>query len=64
MIWGYLPVNGVYNLARINGIMNAKKYRQILIHNAIPSGKRLIGNGFIFQQDNDPKHTTLKLKKE
>ena len=26
-------------------------------HHAIPSGKRLIGVGFIFQDHNDPKHT-------
>ena len=37
--------------------MNAEKYRQVLINYAIPSGKYLIGNGFIFQYHNDPKHT-------
>ena len=33
-----------------------------LIHHAIPSGKRLIGNGYIFQHDNDPKHTANTVK--
>ena len=42
--------------------MNAEKYRQVLIHHAIPTGKRLIGNGFIFQHDNDPKHTANAVK--
>ena len=42
--------------------MNAEKCRQFLIHHAIPSGKHLIGNGFIFQHDNDPKHTANPVK--
>ena len=29
----------------IDGIMDAEKYRQVLINCAIPSGKLLIGNG-------------------
>ena len=37
--------------------MNADEYRQVLIHHAVPSGKFLTGNGFIFQHDNDPRHT-------
>ena len=36
--------------------------RQILIHHTIPSGKRLIGKCFIFQYDNDPKHTAHEVK--
>ena len=31
-------------------------------HHAIPSGKCLIGNGFIFQYHNDPKHTANAVK--
>ena len=42
--------------------MNAEKYRQFLIHHAIPSGKCLIGNGFIFQHDNNPKDTANAIK--
>ena len=30
---------------------------QNLIHHAVPSGTGLIGPKFIFQHDNDPKHT-------
>ena len=35
------------------------KYKQLLQHHIIPSGNRLIGKALIFQQDNDPKHTTV-----
>ncbi len=33
------------------------KSTDVLICHAIPSGKCLIGNDFIFQHDNNPKHT-------
>ena len=62
MAWECLDANGVGDLDRIDGIMNAEKYRQILIHLTFPSSEHLIGNGFIFQQNNDPKHNVLKVK--
>ena len=45
IVCGYLTANGVSDSDRIDGIMNAKKYKPSLIHLAIPSSKRLIGNG-------------------
>ena len=61
-VWGCISANGVGDLVRINGVLNAEKYRQILIHHAIPSGRRMIGPKFILQQDNDPKHTAKVIK--
>lgn len=61
-VWGCISANGVGDLVRINGVLNAEKYRQILIHHAIPSGRRMIGPKFILQHDNDPKHTANVIK--
>ena len=47
MVWGCLTANSEGDLIRINGIMNTEKYRQILIHLAISSCRRLIGNRFL-----------------
>lgn len=55
MVWGCFGNEQVGNLKRINGIMDAKMYHGILVKHAVPSGKRLIGNKFEFQEDNDPK---------
>ena len=33
------------------------RYHSILQHHAKPSGMHLVGHGFVFQQDNYPKHT-------
>ena len=57
IVWGCFGNNKVGDLVRIEGIMDTKYYHKILTRHAVPSGKNLIGNEFIFQQDNDPKHT-------
>ena len=62
MAWGYLTANGVGDLVRTEKIMNAEKCRQTLIHHTIPFSQRLIGKGFIFQQENDPKFTVVIVK--
>lgn len=59
MVWGCFSYNGVGKLTQVKGIMDAKQYKQILIHHAFPSGKQLFGtNTWYFQHDNDPKHTS------
>lgn len=38
--------------------MDKNVYHNILVRHRVPSGSRLIGPGFIFQEDNDPKHSS------
>ncbi|XP_016100877.1 protein turtle homolog B-like [Sinocyclocheilus grahami] len=55
---------GTARLVRIEGKMNAAMYRDILDDNLLQSAWDLrLGRRFIFQQDNDPKHTA-KITKE
>ena len=58
MDWGCFSHAGVGQLNKIEGIMKKEQYNSILQRHAIPSGINLNGRGFIFQQDNDPKHTS------
>jgi transposase len=56
-LWGCMNARGVGNLAKIDGNMDGPKYVEILQDNLGPSIERLgLGNGYILQQDNDPKH--------
>lgn len=69
MVWSSFSHAGVGELVKIEGILK-KEHHSILQRYTIPSGINLIGPGFIFQQDNDPKHTAklcasyLERKKE
>lgn len=58
MIWGCFGGSAVADLVRIQGILRKEGYRDILESHVLPSGLRLIGQGFVFQHDNDPKHTS------
>ena len=62
-VWGSITCSGVGYLYKITDHLTAPKYKQILIHHAVPVGKALIGNNFVFQHDNDPKHTARVIKK-
>ncbi|GFW22218.1 transposable element Tcb1 transposase [Trichonephila clavipes] len=57
-VWGCMSAGGVGELAFIDGIKDKYVYLEILKDNLEKSVSKLgLGSGFIFQQDNDPKHT-------
>ena len=56
MMWGCFAGDTVNDLFRIQGTLNQHGYPSILQRYAIPSGLRLVGLLFVFQQDNDPTH--------
>ena len=58
MVWGSISGGGVGDLVKIEGIMDKKVYHNILVRHAVPSGHRLNGDNFVFQEDNDPKHSS------
>ena len=56
MVWGAISASGTGDLVKMYGIMDKKVYHNILVRYRVPSGSRLIGPGFIFQED--PKHSS------
>lgn len=61
MIWDCFAWSGVGNLIKINGILMADTYIDILCENLETSLLRVgLEDNFVFQQDNDPKHTAKK----
>jgi hypothetical protein len=64
MVWGCMGWNGVGQLVEVEGRMNADQYVDILDHHLLLSLEDLAisGEDLIFQQDNDPKHTSKKAK--
>ncbi|KAG2461527.1 TCB1 transposase, partial [Polypterus senegalus] len=64
MLWGCFSAAGTGRLVRIKGKMTAAMYRNILDENLLQSTLDLrLERRFIFQQDNDLKHTA-KISKE
>ena len=61
---GCFSAAGTGRLVRIEGKMNGAKYVEILDENLMQSAQELrLWRRFIFQQDNDPKHTAKTTKK-
>ncbi|GFW42849.1 transposable element Tcb1 transposase [Trichonephila clavipes] len=58
LVWGCMAANGIGKLCFIDGIATARTYIDILRHNLQSSAQKLgFGTSYVFQQDNDPKHT-------
>lgn len=63
MVWGCMAASGVGYLAFIDGIMDHRKYIDLLKQNLQPSAEKLgLSNRFKFYQDNDPKHSAINTK--
>jgi transposase len=59
MVWGCFAHHGVGKLYRVTGTMDGKAYKQIIRSELLPSAYTLFpDDNYIFQQDNDPKHTS------
>ena len=64
MVWGGMSSFGPGQLHQVEGIMNGAMYRDILRKHLLPSATALFPATFpwIFQQNNDPKHTSKVAK--
>lgn len=63
LVWGCMSSFGVGKLHIIRGKMDQYMYIDILKQNLHASALKMgLGNDFIFQQDNDPKHTAHNTK--
>lgn len=62
MVWGAFSRDMVGPIHRINGIMDQVVYKDIIANKMLPFAKDKMPRGWIFQQDNDPKHTAKSIK--
>ncbi|KAJ4929378.1 hypothetical protein JOQ06_004987 [Pogonophryne albipinna] len=63
MLWGCFSAKGPGRLIRVKERMNGSMYREILSDNLLPSARALkMKRGWVFQHDNDPKHTARAMK--
>lgn len=60
LLWNCMSAAGVGTIEFIGGIMDKHKYINILKANVSKILEKLqLGDGWIFQQDNDPKYTAI-----
>ena len=64
MVWGCIGWNGVGVLSEVEGWMDAEQYVAILEGELLQSmeDSGIPTDKVIFQQDNDPKHTSRRAK--
>ncbi|KAK3524689.1 hypothetical protein QTP86_000791 [Hemibagrus guttatus] len=63
MLWGCFSAKGPGRLIRVKERMNGAMYREFLSKNLLPSARALkMKRGWVFQHDNDPKHTARATK--
>ena len=55
-VWGAFCAKGTVSFHMFTENMNGELYREILTQNLFEQAHQVLGNGWIFQQDNDLKH--------
>ena len=65
MFWGCFAASGTGCIDCVQGIMKSGDYQKILARNVGPSVRKLglRQRSWVFQQDNDPKHTSQSTQK-
>lgn len=64
MLWGCFAAGGTGALHKIDGIMRKEHYVDILKQHLKTSARKLkLGRKWVFQMDNDPKHTAKLVRK-
>ena len=57
-VWGCFSAQATGDLHLVQGNLEQRQFHSILVHHMRPSADRIFGDSpWIFQQDNDPKHT-------
>lgn len=62
LIWGCMSMNGTGPIHRITGIMDRFVYLDIVKNVLLPFAKDKMRKNWIYQADNDPKHTARVVK--
>ncbi|GBL84257.1 Transposable element Tcb2 transposase [Araneus ventricosus] len=62
MVWECVSRLGMDSMRRIQGITDKFQYEDILENIMLPYARNSLGRGFIFQQDNDPKHRSKHIQ--
>jgi len=62
MLWGAFSWKGVGPIFKIEGNMDSAMYKNIILEQMLPYARQNMPRGWIFQQDNDPKHRSHLLQ--
>ena len=58
MVWGSMCWHGLGSLVKLEGCLDSTPYQQVLEEHILTDTATLIGDDFVFQQDNAPIHTS------
>ncbi|RWR99611.1 hypothetical protein B4U79_01338 [Dinothrombium tinctorium] len=63
MVWGAMSARGLSPIAFIPGHIDSTKYAIVMDHNLLDTMNTLYPDGWLYQQDNAPVHTSKLTKK-